>query len=91
MEITTKIFRNPFWGEAGYYDRRRVETQGSSRLRVDLVDAVQKHGVQHHQREDDIRRMKCVVKYVRKSVGYEQGVVNYIQMSECRFVGDHIN
>ena len=41
---------------------------------VDLVDAVQKHDVQPHQREDDIRPIEGVVKYVRKSVGYEQGV-----------------
>ena len=51
-----------------------MEAQGSSCLRVDLVDAVQKHDVQHHQREDDIGPIDGVVKYVRKSVGSEQGV-----------------
>ena len=39
-----------------------------------MVDAVQKHDVQPHQREDDIRPIEGVVKYVRKSIGYEQGV-----------------
>ena len=43
-----KIFRNPFWGEAEYHDHGELEAQGSSRLRGDRVDAVQKHDVQHH-------------------------------------------
>ena len=68
-----------------------MEAPGSSRLRVDLVDAVQKHDVQHHQREDDIGPIEGVVEYVRKFVGYEEDVVKYIQMSEGRFVADHIN
>ena len=45
-----------------------------TRRRVNLVDTIQKHDVQHHQREDDIWPIEGVVKYVRKYVGYEQGV-----------------
>ncbi|XP_022934535.1 uncharacterized protein LOC111441681 [Cucurbita moschata] len=64
----------PFGGEAEYHDHGGLEAQGSSHLRVDLVDAVQKHDVQHYQREDDIGPIEGVVKYVRKFVRYGQGV-----------------
>ena len=75
---------NPIGSEAGYHDHRVVATQGSSGLRVDLVDAVKKRGVQHHQGEDDIRPIEGVVEYVRK-------IVSNLQMSECGSVADRIN
>ena len=41
-----------------------MEAQGSIRLKVDLDDAVQKRGVQHHQGEDNVRYVEGVVKFV---------------------------
>ena len=67
---TRKIFTNPCWGEVGYHDNGVVEDQGSSSLRVDLVD-VKKRGVQHHQGEDDVGPIEGVIEYVRKIIGYE--------------------
>ena len=51
-----------------------MKAQGSSGLRVDLIDAVQKRGVQHHQGEDNVISVEAVVGYVRETVDYEQGV-----------------
>ena len=61
---TRKIFTNPCWGEAGYHDHRTVEAQGSISLRADLVDAIQKRGVQHHQGEDNVRFVEGAVEGV---------------------------
>ena len=41
-------------GEAGYHDHGAVEAQGSAGLRADLIDAIQKCGVEHHQGERHI-------------------------------------
>ncbi|KAG7012646.1 Glucan endo-1,3-beta-glucosidase 12, partial [Cucurbita argyrosperma subsp. argyrosperma] len=60
--------------KAGYYDHGAVEAQGSSDLRIDLVDAVQKRGVQYYHGEDNARFFEGVVEYVRETVDYEQGV-----------------
>ena len=51
-----------------------MEAQRSTSLRVDPIDAIQKRGVQHHQGEDNVRSVEGAVEYVRKTVGYEQGV-----------------
>ena len=51
-----------------------MEAQGLTSLRADPVDAIQKHDVQHYQGEDNVRPVEGAVKYVRKTVGYEQGV-----------------
>ena len=51
-----------------------MEAQGSTSLRVDPVDTIQKRGVQYHQGEDNFRSVEGAVEYVRKTVGYEQGV-----------------
>ena len=51
-----------------------MEAQGSSGLRVDPIDVVQKRGVQHHQGENKVRFVEGVVEYVQETVGYEQGV-----------------
>ena len=74
LSVPERSLETSFGGDAGYYDHRGVEAQGLSHLRVDLVDAVQKHDVQHHQRENEIGPIKGAVKYARKFVDYEQGV-----------------
>ena len=51
-----------------------MEAQGSTSLRVNLVDAIQKRGVKHHQGEDNIKSVEGAVEYVQKTAGYEQGV-----------------
>ena len=51
-----------------------MEAQGSTSLGADPVDAIQKRGVQHYQGEDNVRSVEDAVEYVRKIVGYEQGV-----------------
>ena len=51
-----------------------MKAQGSSGLRVDLIDVVQKCDVQHHQGENNVRSVKGAVKYERETIGYEQGV-----------------
>ena len=61
-------------GDARYHNHRAVEAQGSTSFRADTVDAIQKRGVQHHQGEDNVRSVEGAVEYVRKIVGYEQGV-----------------
>ena len=66
-----KIVCTPCWGEAGYHDHGVVEAQGSSGSSVDLVDVVQKCGVQHHQGEDNVRFVEGAVEYVRETIGYE--------------------
>ena len=43
-----------------------------------MVDAVKKHGVQHHQGEDNVRSVESIVEYVRKTVSYEQGVFDVV-------------
>ena len=58
-------------GDAGYHDHGVVEAQGSTSLRTDPVDTIQKLGVQHHQGEDNVRSVEGAVEYVRKIVGYE--------------------
>ena len=58
-------------GEAGYHDHRVVEAQGSTNLRVDPVNAIQKHGVQHHHGEDNVKSVEGAVEYVRKIVDHE--------------------
>ena len=78
---TRKFFMNPCWGEVGYHDHGTVEAQEPTSLRADPVDAIQKRGFQHHQEEDNVRSVEDAVEYVRKTIGYEQGVS----------VVDHIN
>ena len=51
-----------------------MEAQGSTSLGADLVDAIQKRGVQHYQGEDNVRSVEDAVEYVRKIVGHEHGV-----------------
>ena len=51
-----------------------MEAQGSLGPRVDLVDAVQKRGIQYHQRDDNVIFVKDTVKYVRETIDYKQGV-----------------
>ena len=41
---------------------------------VDPIGALQKYGVQYYQEEDNVISVEGVVKYVRKIVGYEQGI-----------------
>ena len=61
-----------------------MEAQGSTSLGADPVDAIQKHGVQHYQGEDNVRSVEDAVEYVRKTVRYEQGVFDAeIVMSPC--------
>ena len=74
MSVPERSSRTPVGGEAGYYDHRAVEAQGSLGLRVDPIDAVQKRGVQYYQGEDNVRFVEGAIEYVQESVGYEQGV-----------------
>ena len=79
MQIEDYLYQKGFHepllgGDVGYHDHRAMEAQGSTSLRADPVDAIQKRGVQHHQREDNVRFVEGPVEYVRKTVGYEQGV-----------------
>ena len=61
-----------------------MEAQGSIGLGADLVDTIQKRGVQHYQGEDNVRSVEDVVEYVQKTVGYKQGVFDAeIVMSPC--------
>ena len=69
-----KIFTNPVGGDAGYHDHGAVEAQGSTSLKAYPVDTIKKRGVQYHQVEDNVRSVERAVEYVRKTVGYEQGV-----------------
>ena len=61
-------------GETRYHDHGAVEAQGPTGLRVDPIDVVQERDIHHDQGEDNVRSVEGVVKYVRKTVGYEQGV-----------------
>ena len=40
--------------------------------RVDLIDTVQKHDVQHRQGEDNVESVGDTIEYVRKTIGYGQ-------------------
>ena len=71
---TRRSSRTPVGGEFRYYEHGAVEAQGSTGLRVDPVDAIQKLSVQHHQGEDNIRPVEGTVDYVPKTIDYEQGV-----------------
>ena len=51
-------------GEVGYHGYGAVEAQGSLGLRVDMINDVQKRGIQHHQGEDNARSIEGVVEYV---------------------------
>ena len=53
-----------FRGEVGIHDRGEVETQGSPGSRVDSVDFVKKHGVEHREGEDYVRSVEGTVKHV---------------------------
>ena len=74
MSVPERSSQTPVGGEAGYYDHGVEEAQGSSGLRVDPVDAVQKHGIQYYQGEANARFVEGAVKYVRETVSYEEGV-----------------
>ena len=74
LSVPGRSSQTPVGGEAEYYDHGAVEAQESSGLRVDLVDAVQKRGVQYYQGEYNVRSVEGAVEYVQETVDYEQGV-----------------
>ena len=62
LSVPEKSSRIVDRGETEIHDGAEVEAQGSSGSRVDPVDFVKKHGVQHCEGQDYVRSVEGTVK-----------------------------